>query len=445
MLTPEQMGTFMFHRFYTGVIDMDLVFRPTIGKRHCFIGEESKGKTLLLHILEGAANRTCRRCFKPIIPWINDDTGEINSSCKCGKNDPLVVIHIDIEDSFDPWWAKAWGVNVGEDTQEKEGYKFRKNENSTLFVVTPHDHEATFLFAEDAVKSGAADFVGIDSIALVVPKEDVERKGIIVGVEDGRVGSRARIVGQGLARLLRAQNHAKNIFGARPTVVWTNQYYAGPTQNPKQDPRRQAGGLKQRYISDLTLRLKSATLDTQGSKLAKIGAKHIDIVFDTGKCKAAGTPGGGGRFRAYLDETITKYGPKTAGQTDEHDRLLIYLKDLGLFEEKGDHYSCLGRKFKKVKDLVTFLGRRDIGYLARYFIFSRLLPVSARAYLKREDYDYSPWGHDIAFESIKEDGEDNVPSPSGRQGRAEAVEEMGEEAPDWSPFESEESQEGEST
>lgn len=404
--TPSQLTMVLFDRFFTGVIDIDLVLRPTIGKRIELIGDLSAGKSVTAHIIEAAAQRTCRHCCLPIIPWVNEKTGEIKEKCFCGKNDPMVVVHIDTEDNYDGWWARQWGVDVEDRVVVKKGYKLRSNRKETYWVATPLEGNSAFDFATDAIKTGAADVVIIDSLALMIPNEDLVGKDGDKGVGDQRVGSRARLVGQGLTHVLNAQLKAKAHIGARPTVLWTNQYYSGPTKMIFENPKKRSSGLKSGYIMDQAMRFLS-TKRNKADNLKGIqrSIKHITIKFDVTKSKSAGTAGGQGEYRLYLDDINTKHGPLTVGDTDEPDRLMAYLKDLGLFEQKKNKYLCLGREFKKVKDIREFLSRRDIQYIARYFIFRELLPVSALAYLKEEKYAYSPWGKDIAFELFGEKDE----------------------------------------
>lgn len=404
VIEPDHFSIFAFPRLFTGVIDIDLVLRPCIGKRTCLIGKESKGKTLTSHIFAGAAQRTCISCFLPIIPWVNEETGEIKECCKCGANQRPSIIHVDVEDSFDPWWARAWGVDIEEAVHEGAGYNYMKSADESLYVVLPDDIEATFNYVADAVRSGATDFVIFDSFAMMMPKADYMRDKKIVSVENAQVGARAKLVGQGLTRIMNGQIYAKKHFNAKVSIIWTNQYYSGPTKGPWDSPNKAAAGLKARHAADHTMTFISASLEQVDKGVMGRGAKHSTILFQASKSKAAGTPAGKGEFKVYLDDAKYKHGIRTAGDTDEPDRLYDYLQDLGLAGNAGKYYECLGRKFDRVKDLISFLRRRDIQYIARYFIFRELMPVSARAYLEVGSYDYNPWGRDIAFKLFaKED------------------------------------------
>ena len=438
VLTPDQFDFFNFNRLFTGIIDIDLLLRPTIGKRVCLIGKPQMGKSLTAHVFTGAAHRTCRYCFKPIIEWMNEETGEIIPKCKCGRNARMVVIHVDVEDSFDPWWAARWGVHLEDREYEMNGYKYLKTKGDDLYVVMPVDGDMAFDFTADAVEYGAADFVVFDSIAMMLPNEDmVDKKGERKGVSQDRVGSRARLVGKGLMRILNSQIRAHIAFQARPTVVWTNQYYQGPTKTIWESPDKPAGGLRARHAADHNMAfIYTSKIGTKEVR-AKMGVRALEITFSAEKSKSAGTGGAQGKYTVYLDDYKTKYGMLTAGDTDEANRLFAYLSDLGLYKNTGTEkkpvHECLGRTFKRVTDLVSFLYRDDIRYISRYFIYKELLPVSALAYLEEEDYAYSPFGRDRAFELFGERREtkttDKVDPPEksgGDQGE-------GKEKDDWIP------------
>lgn len=406
----EELDIFSFHRLFTGLIDIDLVLRPSLGKRIGIIGDRSVGKTLLCHIMEGAAMRTCRQCLTPIIPWVNEETGEIKECCKCRKNDPMVVIHLDMEDSFDPKWAKRWGVEVDPEEGKHKGYRYHKDKNEKFWAVLPVDGNTAFDFIYDAISKGAADFVVIDSLAVLTPRETLERKkpkkeedgdkgSAVVGIGQERISPRARLLAMALPKIIVAQSSSKMTYGGKSTLVWTNQYYMGPVRNPKQDPRRASGGLKAGYQVDQEIRMSARVPPGAGEGIEK-AAKFIEVSFTSIKSKVAGTPGGAGRYKLFLDRIKTKHGELHAGDSDEPDRLKAYLEQLGLFEETQDCYKCLGREFKKVSDLRSFLSRRDIQFLARYPIFMQLMPETARDHLEEAQYDYSPFGRDPIFDLV---------------------------------------------
>lgn len=414
IMKRDELDVFTLYRFFTGLIDVDLVLRPSAGKRVGIIGEKSVGKTIMTHILEGAAQRTCRHCWLPIIPWVNEETGEIKATCKCGKNDPMVVIHVDAEDSFDPLWARRWGIDVDLEEIDRGDFKLYKAKHETFWAVLPMEGNGAFNFIDDTIRNGAVDMTVIDSIAVLTPKETLENaKGEQIGIGRERVSPRARLLQAGISRVLNAQIIAKLNFNSRATLVWTNQYYMGPTRNPRQDPRRAAGGLKPAYQADHDMKILSAKYERGPGEGVDKAIKFIDVTFEANKSKSGGTAGGIGKYRLFLDRMTTRHGVMSAGDTDEPDRLAAYLQQIGLFEQRKTEYVVLGRAFKKVSDIRQFLKRPDIQYLARYPILKVKAPQTALDHLKREHYDYSPWGQDVIFDLTEK-----LPDVSATRGRA---------------------------
>jgi RecA/RadA recombinase len=417
VVKPEHFDIFALNRIYTSLVDVDFVLKPAFGKRICIIGDESVGKTVMCHIFAGAAQQTCRDCFMPIIEWSNPmDPTETKVSCKCGRNNPMVVLHIDVEDSFDPPWARRWGVRIGDEKIKRKGFDMIKSDDESFWVAIPREGNAAFDFAVDAIMHGAVDVVIFDSLAMLVPRE-VQA----VGVGEARIAPQARLASEGLRKITSAQIVAKSDFNARATVIWTNQYYLGPTRNPKQDPRRPSGGKRAQYIQDLEMKIIWSKIDFDARKNrtgADKSVRYIDVGFETRKGKAGGPPLGQGQYRLYLDAKNTKHGMMTAGDTDDYDRLFAYLSALGYYRKTKSAHVILGREFKRVSDMRAFLMRRDIGYVCRYLIFRDMLPVTAKDHLRKEHYEYSPFGLDPFIKATEE-----VSEPSGEidvSGEAEA-------------------------
>jgi RecA/RadA recombinase len=426
LVGSEDFDVFSMNRIYTSIFEVDFVMKLAFGKRICISGDESVGKTVLCHIIAGAAQRTCRHCFLPIINWTNEETGEIKAACKCGKCQPMVVLHLDVEDSFDPPWARRWGVRVEDKKIKRQGFEIMKSKDESFWVCLPSDGNFAFDFAVDAIKCNAVDVVIFDSLAMLMPRESTE-----TGTGEGRISPLARLASDGLRRIVNAQIIARQSFNARATTIWTNQFYQGPTKNPRQNPNRLSAGLKAKYTADYEMRITSARYDMDARK-SRVGhdrsARYVDVTFQGRKSKGGGPPLGEGQFRLYLDTTKTRHDFMHAGQTDDYDRLFAYLHDLGHYkQEKGSHV-LMGRKFSRVSDMKQFLMRDDIAYLSRYLIFREMLQTSAKDHLRLEHYNYSPWGLDPYVEQIEEADSTSVDeSESGPEGG-----DPGEgEGPDW--------------
>lgn len=426
VMSRDQLEHFAPARISSGLIDVDLVFRPAFGKRIQLIGERSVGKTVLTYILGGAAQRTCRHCWMPIIPWLNEKTGEIKDMCMCRANEPMVVVHVDVEDCFDPKWAMRWRVDLDTTPIEQAGSVTYKNRSETFWVVVPRVGNEALDFVDEMIRSGAADFVIIDSIALTAPAEtlyakDKEGKTTKVGIGLERMSPRARLLAQGITKLVNAMINAKLDYGARPTLLMTNQYYLGPTRNPKMDPRHPVGGKRVGYATDMemTISAKQHAGTTQGG-IEKV-IQYLDVTFNVTKGKAAGPSGGVGHYRLYTDDVVTGRSVRRAGDTDEPERLVSYLQQLGLFDKGKSSFMCLGREFKRISDMRSFLSRPDIQYLARYPILSALVPATALDYLEEKFYAYSPFDRDPLLDLVKKSSV-KVPADAGGPGNAEEAE-----------------------
>ena len=99
---------------------------------------------------------------------------------------------IDAEHALDPVYAKALGVDIDE-----------------LYVSQPDNGEQALDICEALVRSGAIDVVVIDSVAALVPKQEIEGE-----MGDSHVGLQARLMSQALRKLagVIAKTNALAIF-----------------------------------------------------------------------------------------------------------------------------------------------------------------------------------------------------------------------------------------
>ena len=86
---------------------------------------------------------------------------------------------IDAEHALDPVYAKAIGVNIDE-----------------LLVSQPDNGEQALEITEKLVSSGAVDIVVIDSVAALVPRQEIEG-----AMGDSHMGLQARLMSQALRKL----------------------------------------------------------------------------------------------------------------------------------------------------------------------------------------------------------------------------------------------------
>jgi len=106
-----------------------------------------------------------------------------------------IAAFIDAEHAFDPTWAKKLGVEL-----------------ETLLVSQPNNGEEAMQITEMLVKSNAVDVIVIDSVAALVPKQELEGE-----IGDTHVGLQARLMSQSMRKLTGA------IAKSKTAVIFINQ------------------------------------------------------------------------------------------------------------------------------------------------------------------------------------------------------------------------------
>lgn len=106
-----------------------------------------------------------------------------------------VAAIIDAEHAFDPTWGKKLGVQL-----------------DTLLVSQPGSGEEAMQITEMLVKSNAVDVIVIDSVAALVPRQELEGE-----IGDTHVGLQARLMSQSMRKLTGA------IAKSKTAVIFINQ------------------------------------------------------------------------------------------------------------------------------------------------------------------------------------------------------------------------------
>ncbi|MBR1753476.1 recombinase RecA [bacterium] len=106
-----------------------------------------------------------------------------------------VAAFVDAEHALDPEYAKALGVNIDE-----------------LLIAQPDTGEQALEITEELVRSSAVDVIVVDSVAALVPKDEIEG-----AMEDKQMGLQARLMSKALRKLT-------GIIGkTNTTVIFINQ------------------------------------------------------------------------------------------------------------------------------------------------------------------------------------------------------------------------------
>ena len=106
-----------------------------------------------------------------------------------------VAAFIDAEHAFDPTWAKKLGVQL-----------------ETLLVSQPTSGEEAMQITEMLIKSNAVDVIVIDSVAALVPRQELEGE-----IGDTHVGLQARLMSQSMRKLTGVISKSKT------AVIFINQ------------------------------------------------------------------------------------------------------------------------------------------------------------------------------------------------------------------------------
>lgn len=135
-----------------------------------------------------------------------------------------VAAFIDAEHALDPVYAKALGVDI-----------------DNLLISQPDSGEQALEIAETLARSGAVDVVVIDSVAALVPKEELEGE-----MGDSFVGLQARLMSQALRKLTSA------VAKSRCVLIFVNQLRekVGITFG---NPETQPGGRALKFYASVRL------------------------------------------------------------------------------------------------------------------------------------------------------------------------------------------------
>jgi recombination protein RecA len=222
-----------------------------------------------------------------------------------------VAAYIDAEHALDPSWAKRIGVDL-----------------DSLLVSQPGYGEEALRIAEMLIKSNAVDIIVIDSVAALVPRNEIQESEI----GDTKVGLQARLMSQAL-RILNPQ-----LNKSRTCLVFINQIRQkiGVMYG---DPNTTTGGLALKFYASVRMEAKRVTHVKNGDET--IGAEtRVRVV----KNKIA-PPFRNAEFEILHDRGIDFDG----------DLLKLALEE-ELIEKSGAHFSYKDQRLGHGKEAtVQFL------------------------------------------------------------------------------------------
>jgi recombination protein RecA len=143
--------------------------------------------SLSLDIALGGQGMPCGRVIEVFGPESSGKTTlALHVIAEAQKTGGIAAL-IDAEHAFDPSWAKKLGVQL-----------------ETMLVSQPNSGEEAMQIVEMLVKSNAVDVIVIDSVAALVPRQELEGD-----IGDSHVGLQARLMSQSMRKLTGAISKSK--------------------------------------------------------------------------------------------------------------------------------------------------------------------------------------------------------------------------------------------
>ncbi len=143
--------------------------------------------SLSLDIALGGQGLPCGRIIEIYGPESSGKTTlALHAIAQAQKKGGIAAL-IDAEHAFDPTWAKKLGVDL-----------------DMLMVSQPSSGEEAMQITEMLVKSNSVDIIVIDSVAALVPRQELEGE-----IGDTHVGLQARLMSQSMRKLTGAISRSK--------------------------------------------------------------------------------------------------------------------------------------------------------------------------------------------------------------------------------------------
>lgn len=293
----------LVRRIGTGIFPFDLATGGGFPKGRISIvfGMESSGKTNLALLACASVQKHCAVC------------GHLKDSCTC-KEGPTILkaVFIDMEQTFDAWWAAQMGVNVDE-----------------IVLLQPDYAEQAADILEAVLHAADVGIVVLDSIAAMTTSSMIEGS-----TEKAEVGGSALVVSK-MVKKVTAAFAKESKRDHTPALICINQIRTKigvMFGNPETTP----GGNLLRFASSLTVRV-SASEEID---------KSISEVMPTYKVTSCilrkwKVPIIGKNFEYKL--CVLPHEGMRAGEVADWNMVSNHLKDYGMLgkNDKGGKWFCI--------------------------------------------------------------------------------------------------------